>query len=143
MSAAAKAQSSVAEHPPFADPAVEGAYAAFPEPARAQLLTLRALAFEVAEKTEGAGQISEALKWGQPSFVTTKPKGSTFRLGAHEDGAISLYFLCQTSLVETFRERYPDLDCIGTREIRFAPDAKLPTEEISHCMALAMTYGRW
>ncbi len=127
----------------FENPEVEAAYRAFPEPVRGKLLALRELAFEVEEQTEGAGPIVEKLKWGQPSFVTLGKHGSTFRLGeiSHGPATHALYFLCQTTLVGTFREHYGDkLDFKDNRAMLFLEGRDYPREAIAHCMALAMTY---
>ena len=78
---------------------------------RERLTALRALILDVAENTRGVGQIEECLKWGQPSFVTVKPKsGSTIRIDAVRDSETeyAMYFICHTNLVERFRELYPD-----------------------------------
>ncbi|MBD2797122.1 hypothetical protein ID856_11315 [Xenorhabdus sp. 18] len=40
----------------------------YPERCQKSLLTIRALIFDVASKTEGVGAITEMLKWGQPSY---------------------------------------------------------------------------
>ena len=122
---------------------VEAVYAGFPAEVRQKLLDLRELAFETERDTPGAGPITEALKWGQPSFVTTGRHGSTFRLGAIADGPAShaLYFLCQTTLVGTFRELYGGvLEFEDNRAILFMKNRDYPREAIAHCMALAMTY---
>lgn len=127
----------------FDDPAVEAAYSAFGDDVREELLDLRDLVFETEQNTKGAGPITEALKWGQPSFVTTGKHGSTFRLGEIDEGPAShaLYFLCQTTLVSTFRDLYTGtLDFKDNRAVLFMRDQDYPREAIAHCMALAMTY---
>ncbi|MEX0345704.1 MAG: DUF1801 domain-containing protein [Rhizobiaceae bacterium] len=127
----------------FENPDVEAAYQAFREPVRGKLLDLRELAFEVEEQTEGAGPIVEELKWGQPSFVISGKHGSTFRLGEIPEGQAThaLYFLCQTTLVGTFREHYGDvLDFKDNRAMVFLKGRDYPRDAIAHCMALAMTY---
>ncbi len=66
----------------FADPKVEAAFHVFPSAVRKKLLRLRRLIFDVANKTEGVGEIEETLKWGQPSYLTPQSKsGSTIRIG--------------------------------------------------------------
>lgn len=128
---------------PFNNPDVEAVYRAFPEHAREKLLDLRNLVFDTEKTTPGAGPITEELKWGQPSFVTLGRHGSTFRLGALDEGPAThaLYFLCQTTLVGTFRELYSDtLDFKDNRAVLFMKGRDYPREAIAHCMALAMTY---
>ncbi len=128
---------------PFEVPGIEAAYQAFPGDIRQKLLSLRDLVFETEANTPGAGPIVEALKWGQPSFVTVGRHGSTFRLGAIDEGPAThaLYFLCQTTLIGTFRQHYSQvLDFKDNRAILFMRGRDYPREAISHCMALAMTY---
>ena len=128
---------------PFDNPDVEAAYKRFPDNIRETLLDLRELVFETERNTPGAGPIVEQLKWGQPSFVTQGRHGSTFRLGAIEEGPAThaLYFLCQTTLVGTFRTHYAEaLDFQDNRAILFMADRVYPRDAVSHCMALAMTY---
>jgi hypothetical protein len=52
------------------DPAVEAVFAAYPKPVKARLLALRRLILDIAKATEGVGALEEALKWGQPSYLT-------------------------------------------------------------------------
>ena len=47
----------------------------------ARLMTLRALIFDVAAKTDGVGALDETLKWGEPAYLTRSKSGSTIRLG--------------------------------------------------------------
>jgi hypothetical protein len=52
-----------------------------------------------------------------------------------------MYVHCQTSLVDTYATLYPDVfQLIGNREIRLNADQTIPTEELSHCIELALTY---
>ena len=126
-------------HSPAA--AVEAVFKAYPQPARAKLLALRRLILDTARTTEGVGRIDEALKWGQPSYLTPETKsGSTVRID-HVDGKqYAIYFHCQTDLVETFRELYPRLRYGGNRCILLDAEEKLPEQELRHCVALALTY---
>ena len=115
----------------------------YPKPVRARLLALRELIFDTAKATKGVGAIEEALKWGQPSYLTLKSKsGSTVRIDQVEavPGQYAVYFHCQTNLVETFRELYPGLNFSGNRAILLDAQEKLPEAELRHCIALALTY---
>lgn len=72
--------------------------------ARAGLLRLRALIFEVAAETPGVGRIEEALRWGQPAYLTPDTgAGSAIRLGVPKAGGFALFVTCSTSLIEDFR----------------------------------------
>ena len=129
---------------PFADPAVAAAFEACPAPTRQRLEALRALIFETAAATEGVGALEETLKWGQPSYLTRETgSGSTVRIDRVKGapGRTAVYFHCQTDLVPTFRQLYPDeMTYGGNRAIEFGPDEPLPIEALRHCIALALTY---
>lgn len=130
---------------PFTDAAVKAKYKSFAPETRPKLLALRELAFRTA-KNLGLPPPLESLKWGQPSFSVQGRLGSTFRLDEvrNGNGKYALYFLCQTSLVEKFRELYSGTFVFeGNRAIVFMPGGNYATDEISHCMLLAMTYGAW
>jgi len=123
--------------------AVKATLDAYPSAPRRQLLALRKLIHDTARKTEGVGPLEEALKWGQISFLTTESKsGSTIRIDRvkSDDNQIAIFFHCQTNLVETFRERYPELDYSGNRAILLDAEKKLPEAKLRHCVALALTY---
>ena len=135
----------IAKRPSTATPdaAVETVFEAYPNPVRAKLLALRRLIFDTARTTEGVGALEETLKWGQPSYLTTESKsGSTIRIDQvkAKAGRYAVYFQCQTDLVETFRELYPDLRYGGNRSILLDAAEKLPEQALRHCIALALTY---
>ena len=116
---------------------------AIDRPRQAMLRRLRQLVLETAAGTQGVGDISESLKWCQPSFVTESPKsGSTIRIDAVRDrpDAVAMYFICTSGLVERFREQYPDtFNYEGNRALVFRVKDDLPEAELSHCIAMALT----
>ena len=114
-----------------------------PKPVKAKLLALRRLIFDTAKTTKGVGALEETLKWGQPSYLTPETKsGSTIRIDQVKPvpGQYAVYFHCQTNLVETFRELYPELRYEGNRAILLGAEDKVPEAELRHCVALALTY---
>jgi hypothetical protein len=126
-----------------ANPAVEAAFGAYPGRVRARLLALRRLILNTARATEGVGTLEETLKWGQPSYLTAETRsGSTIRIDQVKPAAdqYAVYFHCQTNLVETFRELYPELSYGGNRCIFLNADDKVPEAALRHCVALALTY---
>ncbi|WFU56686.1 DUF1801 domain-containing protein [Bradyrhizobium pachyrhizi] len=125
-----------------AKPAV-ALFDAYPAPVRARLLALRRLIFETAKATKGVGALEETLKWGQPSYLTPETgSGSTVRIDQVKPATdrVAVYFHCQTNLVETFRELYPELSYSGNRAILLDVAGKLPEVALRHCVALALTY---
>jgi len=123
--------------------AVEAVFDAYPKPVKAKLLALRRLILDTAKATSGVGALEETLKWGQPSYLTPETRsGSTIRIDQvkPEPGQYAVYFHCQTNLVETFRELYPELRYGGNRSILLDVKDKLPEAALRHCVALALTY---
>lgn len=128
----------------FKDQAVRAVFESYPEPVRSKLMALRNVIFDTAASTAGVGRIEEALKWGQPSYLTSSTRsGSTIRIDQIKDtpGKLGLYFHCQTSLVETFRSHYSDrLRFEGNRCIVLDAAEPLPESALRHCIAIALTY---
>jgi hypothetical protein len=123
--------------------AVEAVFDAYPKPVKARLLALRRLILDTAKTTKGVGALQETLKWGQPSYLTPETKsGSTIRIDQVRPvaGQYAVYFHCQTNLVETFRELYPELRYGGNRAILLDAGRMLPEAALRHCVALALTY---
>jgi hypothetical protein len=108
------------------------------------LLALRRLIFDTAKATKGVGALEETLKWGQPSYLTHETKsGSTIRVDQVKSAAnqYAVYFHCQTDLVATFRQLYPDeFSFGGNRSILFNVEDEIPEAALRHCLALALTY---
>lgn len=129
---------------PFKDPAIEKIFKAYPAPVRGKLMALREMIFAAANKADGVGEVQEVLKWGQPSYVTVKPKsGSTIRIDATGDDTndYAAYFICTTTLVEEFRELYPDdFTFKANRTLLFSSKEHLPEDALFHCLGMALTY---
>lgn len=85
--------------------AVQTAFDGMPAPQRTLLLTLRGLIFDCADSVS-AGPVQEVLRWGQPTYIA--PKGSSLRLGLAKTGQAALFAHCQSSLISTFAQRFPD-----------------------------------
>jgi hypothetical protein len=131
---------------PSKNAAVAQIFATYPPKIRRQLLVLREFIFEVAKTTEGVGPIEEALRWGEPAYVTSQSKsGSTIRLGwkKSEPAQYAIYFNCQTNLIESFRTLFPgEFKFQGNRAIVFDVDEVVPTDALCFCIAAALTYHR-
>lgn len=107
-------------------------------------MDLRQLVLDTAAETKGVGAIEEALRWGEPSYLTSETKsGTAVRIAPVRGTAdqYGLYVNCQTTLVETYRQMYPDrFTFSGTRAILFHIEDDLPRDELAHCIALALCY---
>jgi hypothetical protein len=128
----------------IANPEVDSVFASYPARVRSKLLALRRLILEVAAATEGVGALEETLKWGQPSYLTPQTNsGSTIRIDRDkdDDSRYAMFFHCQTDLVATFREMYPDqFAFVGNRSIVFDAGKRIPERALRHCVSLALTY---
>ena len=92
------------------------------------------------------GEIEETLKWGQPAYLTSQTRsGTTIRIDWNEKAPreYAMYFHCQTDLVATFREWFPEeLRFEGNRRLVFLADEPLPRAAVAACIAAALTYNR-
>ena len=114
---------------------------------RQNLLHLRSLILDTAANIDGVGQIEETLKWGQPSFVTVRPKsGTTIRID-HDPGTpgkYGMYVHCQSKIVETAQAAYPtELTYEGSRAIVFHGNEPIPEDATRHFIHLALSYHQW
>jgi hypothetical protein len=138
-----KASAAKATRTGFSDPAVDAVFSAYPKPVKTRLLALRRLILDTAKTTKGVGTLQETLKWGQPSYLTAETKsGSTIRIDRVKSAAnqYAVYFHCQTDLVATFRELYPELSYGGNRSILLNAEDEISEPALRHCVALALTY---
>mgnify|MGYP000082481161 CR=1 FL=1 len=129
---------------PFKDASVRSAFMAFPDEARQTLMEMREILFRAADETPGVGNITECLKWGEPSYLPAKSGvGTTVRLAwkNKQPSMVSVFLHCQTNLVQRIREIYPDIfEFGGNRQLSMPVGASLPEEELKHCFSIALTY---
>ncbi len=120
---------------------VEAVIATYPDAAKEKFLVLRNLVFEVAQELCVA-DLTECLKWGEPSY--TCKGGSTLRIhwkpGSPEQ--IGIFFHCQTRLVETFRELYPQGTYEGNRAFVLGLAQPIPARQVKHCIQLSLVYHK-
>jgi hypothetical protein len=123
---------------------VAAVFESYPPKIRRKLLGLRRLVLETAKSTKGVGEVEETLKWGEPAYLSPETKsGSTIRIAWKRSSPTqyAMYFHCQTNLVATFRELFPDsFRFEGNRAIVFHENDAVPTEQLSLCIAAALTY---
>jgi len=125
---------------------VDAVFQTYPADARAAMMSLRALIFQVAAGNPAVGPLSETLKWGEPSYLTEKTKsGSTIRIAwnrANPDRA-ALYFNCKTTLVARIQEIYPDVFSYqGNRAIAYPVNGPMPREALAHCIEMTLLYHK-
>ncbi|QTN21481.1 DUF1801 domain-containing protein [Rhizobacter sp. AJA081-3] len=131
---------------PITNLAVAKAFDTYPPAMRRKLLALRELILQTAASTQGVGEIDEALKWGEPAYLTAESgSGSTVRIDwkASKPNQYAMYFNCQTTLVETFKTLFPnEFTYEGNRAIVFQESAPIPKDALAFCVAAALTYHR-
>lgn len=134
----------MAKHKNIESAEVAAVFATYPKEIKSKLMFLRQLIFDVASRTNGVGELEETLKWGQPSYLTTQTQsGSLVRIDQikSQEGKYAMFFHCQTTLVDTFKEMYRgQFEFGGNRSIIFDVKDKVPVKELSHCVSMALTY---
>ncbi|MGX9415957.1 DUF1801 domain-containing protein [Vibrio sp. WJH972] len=121
-------------------PQIESKFASYPIEAQRQLENVRQLILTVAEEN-GLGAVEETLKWGEASYLVKS--GSTIRMDwkPKDPDVIKVYFHCQTILIETFKEIYPDeFEYEGKRAIVIPLSASTGGGPLSHCLEMALLY---
>lgn len=123
---------------------VAAVYDAYPPKGRKALLEVRTLILETAQQNPDIGPITETLKWGEPSYLTEATgSGSTIRLGCPKSAAFEpmMFFNCQTTLVEDFREMFSDaLEFQGNRAVKLNIDCDENADILRTCILAALTY---
>ncbi|MGH1469223.1 MAG: DUF1801 domain-containing protein [Bdellovibrionales bacterium] len=129
----------------FASKNVEQKFSEYPIAFRSKLLLLRELIFEVARENKSTiGEIEEALKWGEPSYLPVLKKvGTTVRINwlKSKPDQYGIYFHCRTNLIEKFKLIYGDKFIYeGNRAIIFRKKNLVPKKELKQCILMALTY---
>ena len=123
---------------------VRAKFEAYPEYIKPKMEELRSLIMDVAEENDEIGEIEETLKWGEPAYITSKPKsGTTVRIDwkSKNPSKMAVYVNCQTDLVKSFKNLIDDgLEFEGTRAVLFPVDQPLPKEQLSIFIKMALRY---
>lgn len=70
---------------------------------RAGLVALRDLILRRAAELPGIGRLQEALRWGQPAYLTPDTRaGCSLRIGPAPAGDFALFVHCKTGLIQSF-----------------------------------------
>lgn len=124
------------------DEAVKSRFEEYPDEVRAKLARLRCLIFDIASEL-ALGEVEETLKWGEPSYRVKM--GSPIRIDwkLKSPNHYYLFFNCNTTLVDTFRELYGDvLTLQGNRAIELNVSEPIPEKILKHCLSLGLTYHK-
>ncbi|WP_434926363.1 DUF1801 domain-containing protein [Shewanella sp. HL-SH2] len=119
---------------------VQHKFESYPEQIKPLLIHLRQLILDIASQHH-LGEVEETLKWGEPSYAVKN--GSPIRIDwkPKYPEQYFIFFNCNTKLVDTFRELYPDvIQYQGNRAIVLKVNFPLPTKVIEHCITLSLQY---
>ena len=123
---------------------VQAAFDAFPPAVRHRLMEIRTMIGQLAAADARIGLITETLKWGEPAYLTEETgSGSTVRLGWPRRGPdrAGLYFICRTTLVAEFRERFgAGFDYEGSRAVLLPVGGDIDRTCVETMLARALTY---
>lgn len=125
------------------DKALQEKFDCYPSHIRPKLKKLRGLILDVAARDKEIGELEECLKWGEPSYLTSKSKsGTTLRFDWKEKSPqqFALYVNCKTTLIDSYRSLFPELSFEGNRAVFFDVDKELAVETLSVCIRLALRY---
>jgi Domain of unknown function (DU1801) len=129
---------------PFQDLGVAAIFDNSPKKVRKKLMLLRQLIFNTAKSIKEVGELEETLKWNQPSYLTTKSKsGSMIRIDKikNQPDKYAIYFLCQTTLVDSFREIFGEKFIYeGTRALHLDANDEMQFDDLKQCISMALTY---
>ena len=127
---------------PFPSAKIEDAFDLGDTEARQGLLALRDLIFDTATDLPEAGRIEEALRWGQPAYLTPETKsGSTIRLGVPKGARFGLFVHCQSRLIPEYLTTFPAWDRVeGTRAILFDHANEIESLRHGWLIKRALTY---
>src|SRR5690606_8023652 len=92
---------------------------------------------------EEISKLEEALKWGEPSFLTKS--GSTVRIDwkKTKPDQYAIYFQCTSRLVPTFKMVYKNVFKFeGNRAIIFQLEDNIPKEELKNCIKATLMYHK-
>ena len=128
----------------FENSTIEELFLNYEEPYKTTLLEIRELIFETARQIGDVGELTESLKWGQPTYSTLETKsGTPIRIDRFEDNHVAIFFNCQTILIERFRELFHEkLDFSKNRAVVLNPLQELPIIELEFCISSALLYHR-
>ncbi|WP_342076714.1 DUF1801 domain-containing protein [Yoonia sp. SS1-5] len=126
----------------FESDAVRAVFDGMPAHDRETALCLRDLIFAVAAETPTVGPVEEALRWGQPAYLTPKTKsGSTLRIGLIQQGGCAIFAHCATDIISTYAAMFPGCDQIeGNRAVVFTSADAIEPARLRFLIYHGLTY---
>jgi len=119
---------------------VKQKFESYPDDIALILHRIRELIFCVATQ-EGIDNITESLKWGEPSYSSNIGSAIRFDWKANNPAQFCVYFNCKTTLVETFQEIYGDTFIYsGNRALIFKTSQDIPWHALARCLSMSLRY---
>ena len=121
---------------------VQAVFQSWPAPVRSGLSHLRRLIFAEAARLPAIGAVTEALRWGQPAYLTLQTgSGCSLRIGPAKAGDFALFVHCRTDLIESFRAGPGHAMRVqGNRAVLFADAAEIDDAALPDLIRRALTY---
>jgi len=128
-------------HPTMPTP-VRDVINSYPAPVRDGVLRLRSVIMDVAEGLPKIGPLEEALRWGQPAYLTPQTgAGSTLRLGPHKQASFAIFAHCRTTIIASYAQAFPGWDRLdGNRAVLFDDPGQIEPERLAHLIRHALCY---
>lgn len=121
---------------------VAAVYDTAPPNLRTGMLALRNLIFRNAESFPDLGDLTETLRWGQPSYFPTGGGGSTLRIAPHGAG-FGLFAHCQTNIISSYASWFGEEDRIlGNRGVLFDTLDDVNPDRLALLIGHALTYHK-
>jgi hypothetical protein len=121
---------------------VQAVFDACPVPVRQGLLQLRGLILTEAAQMPQIGPVTEALRWGQPAFLTLQTgAGCSLRIGPVKSGGFGQFVHCQSGLIPAFAAGPgAGMRFEGTRAVLFATVAEIQAAPLALLIGRALGF---
>lgn len=120
---------------------VDKKFLSFPKNVQKALSPIRQLIIDCATELDDVHHLEESLKWGELSYKTKQGSPVRVNWSSKEKDHFGIYFICSTSLVETFKFVFGDeFNYDKNRGLIFGLEDEIPEEAVKRCVKMAMRY---
>lgn len=126
--------------PPMSQ-AIRAVFATWSEPQRSGLTLLRDLILAQAARLPAIGPVVEALRWGQPAYLTPETGAAcSLRIGMAKPD-FALFVHCRTNLIEAFAAGPgTGMRFQGSRAVLFRDPSDVDDQALPFLIKAALTY---
>ena len=127
---------------PSPSPDIKAVLDACSDTQREGLVRLRKLIFARAAELPCIGRVDEALRWGQPAYLTPDTGAAcSLRIGMAPGGDFALFVHCKTGLIQNFAQGPgAGMRVQGTRAVLFSTATDIAAPAVSMLIGQALTY---